>query len=41
MYLLDILNNMKNNKCMIPTYYIEKLHFADFRTHTIFPCDLL
>jgi len=37
MYLLDILNNMNNKKCLIPTHYIEKLHFADFHTHTIFP----
>jgi len=28
MYLLDILNNMNDKKCMIPTYYIEKLHFS-------------
>jgi len=39
MLLLDILTNMKK-KCMIPTYYIEKLHFVDFQTHTIFPCNL-
>jgi len=40
MYLLDILTNINNKKGMIPTYYIEKLHFVDFRTHTIFPCNL-
>jgi len=37
MYLLNILINMNNKKCMVPKYYIEKLHFVDFCTHIIFP----
>jgi len=41
MYLLNILNNMNNKKCMIPTYYIERWYLVYFRTHTIFPCNLL
>jgi len=40
MYLLNILTNMNNKKFLIPTYYIENLHFVKFRTNTIFSCDL-